>query len=270
MNFDLMKGKRGVIMGVANDYSIAWGISKELIENGAQLAFTFPSEAIKKRIEALTQTFQPEALILQCDVSDEGTAAKAFSKIAEKWGGFDFVLHSIAFSDKQQLTGSYIDTTRENFSKTMLISCFSFTEICREASKFMINGGSILTLSYLGANRVIPHYNVMGIAKAALEASVKYIAADLGVKNIRVNAISAGALRTAASSGIGDFHYIMNWNKNNSPLRRNVDLQEVSKSGLYMLSDMSSAVTGEVHYVDCGYNIIGMKAIDAPDISLEK
>ena len=266
----LMEGKRGVIMGIANDSSIAWGITKELHEQGAEFAFTFPNEAIKKRVSSLSETIQPNAQLVQCDVSQEGSVAKAFEEIGEKWDKIDFVLHSIAFSDRHQLTGRYVDTTRDNFANTMLVSCFSFTEVCLEASKLMKDGGSILALSYLGANRVVPHYNVMGVAKSALESSVRYLAADLGVKQIRVNAISAGAIRTAASSGIGDFYYIMNWNKNNAPLRRNVELDEIGKSGLYMLSDLSSAVTGETHYVDCGYNIIGMKAVDAPDINIEK
>jgi enoyl-[acyl-carrier protein] reductase I len=265
-----MEGKRGVIMGVTNESSIAWGIAKELSDNGAEIAFTFPNDAIKKRIDALSEKIQKETAVIPCDVSKEEDICKAFQEIGGRWGTFDFVLHSIAFSDKSQLTGRYIGTTRDNFLNTMLISCFSFTEICREASKYMKNGGSILTLSYLGANRVIPHYNVMGVAKSALEASVKYLAADLGPSNIRVNAISAGAIRTAASSGIGDFHYIMNWNKNNAPLRRNVEQKEIGQSGLYMLSDLSSAVTGEVHYVDCGYNVVGMKAVDAPDIDIAK
>ncbi|MDR0632539.1 MAG: SDR family oxidoreductase [Holosporales bacterium] len=265
-----MEGKRGVIMGVTNESSIGWGIAKELKNHGAEIAFTFPNDAIKKRIDALSDSIQSDTIVAPCDVSKDGAIASTFQEIGAQWGTFDFVLHSIAFSDKNQLTGGYINTTRDNFLNTMLVSCFSFTEICREASKYMKNGGAILTLSYVGANRVIPHYNVMGVAKSALEASVRYLAADLGPSNIRVNAISAGAIRTAASSGIGDFHYIMNWNKNNSPLRRNVEQKEIGKSGLYMLSDLSSAVTGEVHYVDCGYNVVGMKAVDAPDIDVPR
>lgn len=263
---DLMKGKRGVIMGVANDCSIAWAIAQAVREQGAELAFTYPSEPILKRITALAESTGQKSPIVPCDVSQEGAIEAAFSKIHSAFGDIDFVVHSIAFSDRHQLTGQYLNTTRENFLNTLNISCFSFTEVCREATKHMPNGGSILALSYLGANRVIPHYNVMGVAKAALETSVKYLAADLGPKAIRINALSAGALRTAASSGIGDFHYIMNWNKNNAPLRRNVMGSEVGSAGLYMLSDLSSAVTGEIHYVDCGYNIIGMKAVDAPDL----
>lgn len=265
-----MKGKRGVVMGVANDASIAWAITKTLQSEGAQIAFTYPNDAICKRVSTLAESLQSDSLILKCDVSQEGEIARTFKEIQKKWGTIDFVLHSIAFSDRHQLTGRYINTSRENFLNTMNISCFSLTEICKEASILMPQGGSILALTYLGANRVIPHYNVMGVAKSALESSIRYLAADLGPQNIRVNSISAGAIRTAASSGIGDFHYIMNWNKNNAPLRRNVFAEEVGKSGLYMLSDLSSAVTGEVHYVDCGYNIIGMKAVDAPDIVLEK
>jgi enoyl-[acyl-carrier protein] reductase I len=256
----LMDGKCGVVMGVANEASIAWGVARQLIDQGARLAFTFPGPAIETRIRALAQNFQPDALLVPCDVSAEGAVATAFREVEERRGSIYFVLHSIAFSDKTQLTGRYAETTRENFLNTMLVSCFSFTEVCREASRIMLRGGAILALSYLGANRVVPHYNVMGVAKAALESSVRYLAADLGSDNIRVNAISAGALRTAASSGIGDFHCIMSWNKNNSPLRRNVDLREIGRSGLYLLSDLSSAVTGEVHYVDCGCNIIAMKA----------
>lgn len=257
-------------MGVANDCSIAWAIAQAVLKEGAQLAFTYPNDAILKRIKGLTEASGLDSPIIQCDVSQEGMIPAALEQANEQLGGIDFVLHSIAFSDRHQLTGAYSNTTRENFLNTLNISCYSFTEVCREARKWMPNGGSILALSYLGANRVIPHYNVMGVAKAALETSVKYLAADLGTQGIRVNAISAGALRTAASSGIGDFHYIMNWNKNNAPLRRNVQSEEVGSAGLYMLSDLSSAVTGEIHYVDCGYNIIGMKAVDTPDIVIEK
>lgn len=257
-------------MGVANECSIAWSITKAVHQQGAQLAFTYPSEPIFKRVSSLAATIQSNCPVIECDVSKDGMIEDAFRQIHEQMGTIDFVVHSIAFSDRHQLTGQYSNTTRDNFLNTLNISCYSFTEVCREASKFMPNGGSILALSYLGANRVIPHYNVMGVAKAALETSVKYLAADLGPKKIRVNAISAGAIRTAASSGIGDFHYIMSWNKNNSPLRRNVNGDEVGQSGLYMLSDLSSAVTGEIHYVDCGYNIVGMKAVDVPDIVIEK
>lgn len=265
-----MKGKRGVVMGVANEASIAWAITKQLHEQGAEIAFTYPNEAIQKRVVALADGIASHGPLLECDVSKEGAVARTFESIHKEWDTIDFVLHSIAFSDRHQLTGRYINTTRENFLNTMSISCFSLTEICKEASALMPKGGSVLALTYLGANRVIPHYNVMGVAKAALEASIRYLAADLGSQGIRVNAISAGAIRTAASSGIGDFHYIMNWNRNNAPLRRNVLADEVGKAGLYMLSDQSSAVTGEIHYVDCGYNIMGMKAVDAPDLVIEK
>jgi enoyl-[acyl-carrier protein] reductase I len=265
-----MKGKRGIIMGVANDASIAWAIAQALHQEGAEIAFTYPNDAIYKRVSALASTMRPDSLVLKCDVSQDDDIPNVFKQVQSRWDSIDFVLHAIAFSDRHQLTGRYINTSRDNFLNTMNVSCYSLTEICKEASNIMQNGGSILALTYLGANRVIPHYNVMGVAKAALEASVRYLAADLGAQNIRVNAISSGAVRTAASSGIGDFHYIMNWNKNNSPLRRNVSVDEIGKSGLYMLSDLSSAVTGDVHYVDCGYNIIGMKAVDAPDIEIDK
>ncbi|GHS94259.1 enoyl-[acyl-carrier-protein] reductase [NADH] [Alphaproteobacteria bacterium] len=257
-------------MGVANSASIAWGIAKTLHEEGAQLAFTYPNEAVKQRIDALSEEFFIAAPILKCDVAQEGDIPSVFETLQKKWGGVDFVLHSIAFSDRQQLTGRYMNTTRENFLNTLNISCFSLTEICKEVAPLMPQGGSVVALTYLGANRVIPHYNVMGVAKAALESSVRYLAVDLGPQNIRVNALSAGALRTAAGSGIGDFHYILSWNKNNAPLRRNVTHEEVGRSGLYLLSDLSSAVTGETHYVDCGYHVIGMKAVDAPDITIEK
>lgn len=263
-----MQGKKGLIMGVANDASIAWSIAKSVSDQGARLAFTYPNEAICRRVTALTENMPSCDFITPCDVAQEGDIARTFQKVAETWGSVDFVLHAIAFSDRHQLTGKYVDTTRDNFLTTMNISCYSLTEICREAAPLMTDGGSILALTYVGATRVIPHYNVMGVAKAALESSVRYLAADLGPQRIRVNAISAGAVRTAASSGIGDFHYIMNWYKNNSPLRRNVSVEEVGKAGLYFLSDLSSGVTGEVHFVDCGYNIVGMKAVDAPDLVL--
>jgi enoyl-[acyl-carrier protein] reductase I len=265
-----MKNKRGVIMGVANDASIAWSVAKALHREGAEVAFTYPNDAICKRVTSLAGELHSNSLILKCDVSLPDDVPQVFDQLKAQWGDIDFVLHAIAFSDRHQLTGRYVDTTRENFLNTMNISCFSLTEICKAASEIMPRGGAILALTYLGANRVIPHYNVMGVAKAAMESSIRYLAADLGPKNIRVNAISSGTIRTAASSGIGDFHYIMNWNKNNSPLRRNVTVEEVGESGLYMLSDLSSAVTGDIHYVDCGYNIIGMKAVDAPDLVIDK
>jgi enoyl-[acyl-carrier protein] reductase I len=270
MSKQLMKNKRGIVMGVANEASIAWSIAKILHDEGAQMAFTYPNEAIRKRVESLAATIDTNSPILKCDVSQNGDIPNVFMEVCKQFETIDFVLHAIAFSDRTQLTGRYINTTRENFLNTMNISCFSLTDICREACAIMPNGGSILALSYLGSNRVIPHYNVMGVAKAALESSVRYLAADLGPQNIRVNAISAGTIRTAASSGIGDFHYIMHWNKNNAPLRRNISADEIGKSGLYMLSDLSSGVTGDIHYVDCGYNIIGMKAVDTSDIVIEK
>lgn len=264
-----MKGKRGVIMGVANEASIAWGIAKALADQGARLAFTYPNEAIQRRVEMLAEKVGCCDILTQCDVSKEGEVERAFQTIAKSWESIDFVVHAIAFSDKNQLKGCYLDTTRDNFLNSLNISCYSLTDICRSAAPLMPNGGSILALTYMGAERVIPHYNVMGVAKAALEASVRYLAADLGPQGIRVNAISAGAIRTAASSGIGDFHYIMNWYKNNSPLRRNVSADEVGQSGLYLLSDLASGVTGEIHFVDCGYNVIGMKAVDAPDLTID-
>jgi enoyl-[acyl-carrier protein] reductase I len=265
-----MKGKRGLILGVANEASIAWAIAKTLTQEGASLAFTYPNTPIQTRVTALCENLPKPCPVLWCDVSVEDSVQGVFDVLKQEWGSLDFVLHSIAFSDKNQLTGHYANTTRENFLNTMNISCYSFTEVCREGQKLMPQGGAFLALTYLGANRVIPHYNVMGVAKAALEASVRYLADDLGPQNIRVNALSSGSLRTAASSGIGDFHYIMNWNKNNSPLRRNVTAEEVGKSGLYLLSPLSSAVTGEVHYVDCGYHVVGMKAVDAQDIESNK
>ncbi|MDR2464529.1 MAG: SDR family oxidoreductase [Holosporales bacterium] len=270
MSEQLMKNKRGIVMGVANEASIAWAIAKMLHSEGAQMAFTYPNDAIRKRIESLASTINSDSPIIKCDVAQDGDIANAFAEVHKQFCAIDFVLHAIAFSDRSQLTGRYINTTRENFLNTMNISCFSLTDICKEACTIMPCGGSILTLTYLGSNRVIPHYNVMGVAKAALESSVRYLAADLGPQNIRVNAISAGTMRTAASSGIGDFHYIMHWNKNNSPLRRNISADEIGKSGLYMLSDLSSGVTGDIHYVDCGYNIIGMKAVEASDIVIER
>jgi enoyl-[acyl-carrier protein] reductase I len=265
-----MKGKCGVVMGVANEASLAWAIARAAHREGASIVFTYPSEMLLKRVTVLAETINQSDAIFKCDVSKDDDIADAFHRIKKRCGTVDFVVHSIAFSDKTQLTGRYMNTTRENFLNTMNISCFSFTEICKEASALMPNGGSILAMTYIGAERVIPHYNVMGVVKAALESSVKYLAADLGPQNIRVNAISAGSVRTAASSGIGDFHYIMNWTKNNSPLRRNVTGEEIGNAATYLLSDLSSAITGEVHHVDCGYNIIGMKAVDAPDLVIEK
>lgn len=264
-----MAGKRGLIMGVANTHSLAWGISQKLAEAGAQLAFTYMGDALKKRVEPLAQSLG-SSLVLPCDASDETQIKKVFEELEKTWGQLDFVLHAIGFSDKEELKGEYVNTSKENFIMTLDVSCFSFTAVCRYARPLMKEGGSLLTLTYHGAERVMPHYNVMGVAKAALEASVRYLAVDLGGHNIRVNALSAGPVKTLAASGIGDFRYILKWNQYNSPLKRNVTLDDIGKSGFYLLSDLSTGVTGEVHYVDCGYHVVGMKAIDAPDISLVK
>ena len=263
---DLMKGKRGLIMGVANDHSIAWGIAKALAAQGAELAFTYQGEALGKRVKPLAQSLGVE-LILPCDVEDLGSVDQVFEVLRAKWGQLDFLVHAIAFSDKNELKGRYADTTRENFSRTMLISCFSFTELAKRAAELMpASGGAMVTLTFGGSTRVMPNYNVMGVAKAALEASVMYLAADLGEKNIRVNAISAGPIKTLAAAGIGDFRYILKWNEYNAPLRRSVTIEEVGDAGVYLLSDMSRSVTGEVHHVDAGYHIVGMKNPAAPDI----
>ena len=262
----LMAGKRGLVMGVANDRSLAWGIARSAAEHGAELAFTYQGEALAKRVGPLAESLGSNVL-LPCDVSDDVALDSVFSDIQNRWGGLDFVVHAIAFSDKEELKGRYVDTSAENFSQTMQISCYSFTAVCRRAASLMKNGGSLLTLSYYGAERVIPHYNVMGVAKAALEASVRYIAADLGGEGIRVNAISAGPIKTLAASGVGDFRYILKWNELNSPLQRNVTIEDVGGAALYLLSDLSSGVTGEIHHVDAGYHVVGMKRPDAPDIS---
>ena len=259
MSTQLMHGKRGLVMGVANDRSIAWGIAQQAAAHGAELAFTFQGEALEKRVRPLAESVKA-SLVLPCDVSEEGAVEKLFQNIAKAWDRIDFVVHAIAFSDKDQLRGRYYDTTRDNFLRTMDISCFSFTEVCKYAEPLMTNGGSLVTLTYYGAERVMPHYNVMGVAKAALEASVRYLATDLGPKNIRVNAISAGPIKTLAASGIGDFRYILKWNELNAPMDRNVTIEDVGKSGLYLLSDLGSGVTGEVHHVDCGYHVVGMLA----------
>jgi enoyl-[acyl-carrier protein] reductase I len=265
----LMRGKRGLIMGVANNRSIAWGIARACHGAGAQLALTYQGEALKKRVEPLARDI--DALVVgHCDVTDEATMDAAFAAIGEAWGGLDFLVHAIAFSDKDQLDGRYVDTTPDNFAKTLQISCYSFTALAQRADKLMANGGALLTLTYYGAEKWMPHYNVMGVAKAALEASVRYLAADLGVKNIRVNAISAGPIKTLAASGIGDFRYILKWNELNSPMRRTVSVEEVGDTAVYLLSDLSRGVTGEIHHVDCGYHIVGMKHPDAPDISVVK
>jgi enoyl-[acyl-carrier protein] reductase I len=254
-------------MGVANDRSIAWGIAKAAHAQGAELAFTFQGEALEKRVRPLAASIGCD-LVLPCDVTDEASIDAVFAALTEKWGRLDFVVHAIAYSDKDELKGKYVDTSAENFSRTMFISCYSFTAIARRAAPLMTEGGSMLTLTYYGAERVMPHYNVMGVAKAALEASVRYLAVDLGGDNIRVNALSAGPMKTLAASGIGDFRYILKWNQYNSPLKRNVTLEDIGGSGLYLLSDLSSGVSGEVHHVDCGYHVVGMKAVDAPDISV--
>jgi enoyl-[acyl-carrier protein] reductase I len=265
----LMAGKRGIIMGVANNRSIAWGIAKFIHAQGGEIAFTYQGEALRKRVEPLAAELG--AIVAgDCDVSDEASIDAAFAEIEKIWGKIDFLVHAIGFSDKDELTGRYVDTSPENFAKTMQISVYSFTSVARRAEKLMTDGGSMLTLTYYGAEKVMPNYNVMGVAKAALEASVKYLAVDLGPKNIRVNAISAGPIKTLAASGIGDFRYILKWNEYNAPLRRTVTIEEVGDVGLYMLSDLSRAVTGETHHADSGYHVVGMKAVDAPDISVVK
>ncbi len=263
----LMNGKRGLIMGVANNRSIAWGIARSLALQGATLAFTYQGDAIKKRVEPLAAEIGSE-IVLPCDVTDHVSVDAVFGELARRWGTLDFVVHAIAYSDKDELDGRYVDTSQENFNKTLLISCYSFTAIAQRAEKLMPNGGALLTLTYYGAEKVMPHYNVMGVAKAALEASVRYLAADLGKQGIRVNAISAGPIKTLAASGISDFRYILKWNEYNSPLRRVVSIEDVGGAGLYLLSDLSRGVTGEVHHVDAGYHVVGMKAEDAPDISV--
>jgi len=264
-----MKGKRGLIMGVANQHSIAWGIAQALHDAGAELAFSYQGDLFKKRVVPLTEPMKPAAMI-DCDVTDAASLDAGFTELAKVWDSIDFVVHAIAFSDKEQLKGRYVDTTADNFRMTMDISCYSFTAVAQRAEKLMSKGGSMVTLTYYGAEQVMPHYNVMGVAKAALEASVKYLAEDLGKKNIRVNSISAGPIKTLAASGIGDFRYILKWNEYNSPLRRNVTQVEVGNSALYLLSDLASAVTGENLHVDAGYHIVGMKAEDAPDINVQK
>jgi enoyl-[acyl-carrier protein] reductase I len=264
---NLMRGKRGVIMGVANHRSLAWGIAAAVAAQGGELAFTFQGDALEKRVRPLAASVGSE-LVLPCDVSSDDAIDAAFAAIAEKWDSIDFVVHAIGFADKNFLRGRYMDTPREAFAQALDISCYSFTAVARRAEAMMKNGSSMLTLSYLGAERVTPHYNVMGVAKAALEASTRYLAADVGARGIRVNAISAGPVKTLAASGIGDFSYIMRWNQYNAPLERNVALEEVGGAGLYLLSDLSTGVTGEVHHVDCGYHIVAMKNPNAPDINV--
>jgi enoyl-[acyl-carrier protein] reductase I len=263
----LMAGKQGLIMGVANERSIAWGIAKALHDHGAALAFTYQGEALGKRVRPLALSLDSD-FVVEADVGSEDSLDSVFEALSRRWGRLDFVVHAIAFSDKDELKGKYLQTTRANFLRTLEVSCYSFTDVCRRAAPLMSAGGSLLTLTYAGAERVMPHYNVMGVAKAALEASVRYLAVDLGGDNIRVNAISAGPIKTLAASGIGDFRYILKWNQLNSPLKRNVTIEDVGGAGLYLLSDLSAGVSGEVHHVDCGYHVVGMKAVDAPDISV--
>ncbi len=262
----LMAGKRGLIRGRANDRSLAWGIAKQLGDHGAELAFSYQGEAIEKRVRPLAEQLG-SSLLVDCDVSDMAALDRTFDELKKNWDRLDFVVHAIGFSDKNELRGGYVDTSLDNFLMTMNISVYSFCAVAQRARAMMTDGGSLLTLSYYGAEKVIPHYNVMGVAKSALETSVKYLAADLGRENIRVNAISAGPIKTLAASGIGDFRYIMKWNEYNSPLRRNVTIEDVGGAGLYLLSDLASGVTGEIHHVDAGYNVVGMKAEDAPDIA---
>ena len=265
----LLSGKRGIIMGAANNRSIAWGIAKKAADEGAELAFTYQGEALEKRVRPLAESVGSN-IVIPCDVTDNASIDAVFAELEKIWGKMDFLVHAIAYSDKEELTGKYVDTSLENFTKSMQISCYSFTAVAQRAEKIMNDGGSMLTLSYYGAEKVIPHYNVMGVAKAALEASVRYLARDLGPKNIRVNSISAGPIKTLAASGIGDFRYILKWNEYNSPMGRNVSIEEVGKAAAYFLSDLSSGVTGENHHVDAGYHVMGMKREDAPDLTLNK
>ena len=265
----LLAGKKGLIMGVANNRSIAWGIAKAVADEGAELAFTYQGDALKKRVEPLANSVG-SYISLNCDVTSDESMDEVFSKLKNEWGNLDFFVHAIAYSDKEELTGLYLDTSRENFNRTMDISVYSFTALAKRAAEMMNDGGSMLTLTYYGSERVMPHYNVMGVAKAALEASVRYLAVDLGGHNIRVNGLSAGPMKTLAASGIGDFRYILKWNEYNSPLKRNVTLDDIGGAGLYLLSPLSSGVSGETHHVDCGYHVVGMKAVDAPDISVVK
>jgi enoyl-[acyl-carrier protein] reductase I len=263
----LMAGKRGLIMGVANNRSIAWGIAKACAGQGAEVALTYQGDALKKRVEPLAADLGTK-IVLPCDVTDAASMDAVFDTLAKTWGRLDFVVHAIAYSDKNELDGRYVDTTEKNFTQSMLISCYSFTALAKRAEKLMTDGGSLLTLTYYGAEKVMPHYNVMGVAKAALEASVRYLASDLGKTGIRVNAISAGPIKTLAAAGIADFRYILRWNEYNSALRRNVTIDDVGGAGIYLLSDLSRGVTGEIHHVDSGYHVQGMKNEDAPDISV--
>ncbi len=268
MKSEIMAGKRGLIMGLANDKSIAWGIARALGDAGAQLAFSYQGDALKKRVDPLAAQLGSN-IVLPCDVSDGESIDSLFDSLKEHWDSLDFVVHAIGFSDKNELRGRYVDTSRDNFMMSMDISVYSFTAVMQRAEKMMTNGGAALTMTYYGAERIMPHYNVMGVAKAALESSVRYLAEDLGKDGIRANAISAGPIKTLAASGIGDFRYILKWNELNSPLRRNVTIDDVGKSALYLLSDLASGVTGETHHVDAGYHVVGMKAVDAPDMSKE-
>ena len=265
----LLAGKRGLIMGVANNRSIAWGIAKACADAGAEIALTYQGDAFRKRVEPLA-TELGAYIAGDCDVTDMDSVDAVFANIEAKWGKIDFLVHAIAFSDKDELDGRYIDTTRDNFLRSMDISVYSFTAVAQRAEKLMTDGGSMLTLTYYGAEKVMPHYNVMGVAKAALEASVRYLAVDVGGNGIRVNAISAGPIKTLAASGIGDFRYILKWNEYNAPLKKTVSIEEVGNSALYLLSHLSNGVTGEVHHVDAGYHVVGMKSVDAPDISVVK
>ena len=265
----LMRGKRGLVMGVANHRSLAWGIAKACHGHGAALAFTYQGEVLRKRVEPLAGEVGG-IVVGHCDVTEPKTIDQVFAAVQSAWSTIDFLVHAVAFSDKDQLDGRYIDTTQDNFTQTMLVSCYSLTAIAQRAEKLMPNGGAMLTLTYYGAEKWMPHYNVMGVAKAALEASVRYLAADLGVKHIRVNAISSGPIKTLAASGIRDMRYILRWNEYNAPLRRNVSVEDVGEAAVYLLSDMSRSVTGEVHHVDAGYHIVGMKHPDAPDIAVGK
>ena len=258
----LMAGKRGLVMGVANDRSIAWGIARAVADHGGALAFTYQGEALEKRVRPLAEQVGSD-IVLPCDVTDSASMDALFGEIKARWGSLDFVVHAIAYADKDELKGRYLDTSRDNFLRSLDISCYSFTDVCRRAAPLMTAGGSLLTLTYYGAERVMPHYNVMGVAKAALEASVRYLAVDLGGSGIRVNAISAGPIKTLAASGIGDFRYILKWNELNSPMKRNVTIDQVGGAGLYLLSDLGEGVSGEIHHVDSGYNVVGMVAVDA-------
>ncbi len=262
----LMAGKKGLIMGVANNHSLAWGIAKTLHEHGAEIAFTYQGEALGKRVGPLAESLGSDT-VLECDVTDDASMDAVFAALKEKWGKIDYFVHAIGFSDKTQLRGNFSDTTRENFAMTMDISCFSFIALAKRASELMNDGGSMVTLTYYGAERVVPHYNVMGVAKAGLEAATRYLAVEMGRKNIRVNALSAGPIKTLAASGIGDFRYILKWNEYNAPLKRNVTIDDVGGSALYLLSDLGAGVSGETHHVDAGYHVVGMKAEDAPDIT---